>query len=157
MDGARRDRMTRPVVLALIVVGLVLGGAVASAQTTSAENEDSRYTFNRADDFTFPGNIVGDGRVAQSGTGTLTLTGANTYTNGTTINAGTLQVGAGGTTGTINPGILYETKYFQIGAEAIIPVNGASGHDVGAVVQLQIFLDDIWPKIFGHPIIGSDE
>jgi hypothetical protein len=63
----------------------------------------------------------------------------------------------GETTGTINPGILYETKYFQIGAEAIIPVNSASGHDVGAVVQLQIFIDDIWPKWFGHPLIGSDE
>jgi hypothetical protein len=65
--------------------------------------------------------------------------------------------GGGGTTGTINPGVLYETKYFQIGAEAIIPVNSASGHDGGAVVQLQIFLDDIWPKWFGHPLIGSDK
>jgi hypothetical protein len=63
----------------------------------------------------------------------------------------------GETTGTINPGILYETKYFQVGTEAIIPVNNASGHDVGAIVQLQIFLDDIWPKWFGHPLIGSDE
>ena len=65
--------------------------------------------------------------------------------------------GGGETTGTINPGVLYETKYFQIGAEAIIPVNNVSGRDVGAVVQLQIFLDDIWPKWFGHPLIGSDE
>ncbi len=56
--------------------------------------------------------------------------------------------GGGETTGTINPGILYETRYFQIGAEAIIPVNDATGHNVGAVVQLQIFLDDIWPKWF---------
>jgi hypothetical protein len=65
--------------------------------------------------------------------------------------------GGGETTGTINPGILYETKYFQVGAEAIIPVNSASGQDVGAVVQLQIFIDDIWPKWFGHPLIGSDK
>jgi hypothetical protein len=65
--------------------------------------------------------------------------------------------GGGGTTGTINPGVLYETKYFQIGAEAIIPVNSASGHGVGAVVQLQIFIDDLWPKVFGHPLIGSDK
>ena len=33
--------------------------------------------------------------------GTLTLTGANTYTGGTTITGGTLQLGAGGTTGSI--------------------------------------------------------
>jgi hypothetical protein len=63
----------------------------------------------------------------------------------------------GETTGTINPGVLYETKYFQIGAEAIIPVNSATGNQVGAILQVQIFLDDIWPKWFGHPLIGSDE
>jgi len=63
----------------------------------------------------------------------------------------------GETTGTINPGVLYESKYFQLGAEAIIPVNRATGHNVGAVIQLEIFIDDIWPKMFGHPLIGSDE
>ena len=35
----------------------------------------------------------------QIGAGTTTLTGTNTYTGTTTISAGTLQVGAGGTTG----------------------------------------------------------
>ena len=62
----------------------------------------------------------------------------------------------GETTGTINPGVLYESRYFQIGAEAIIPVNAATGHNVGAIVQLEIFIDDIWPKWFGHPLIGHD-
>ncbi|HEY3932855.1 MAG TPA: hypothetical protein VGM58_10870 [Verrucomicrobiae bacterium] len=62
----------------------------------------------------------------------------------------------GETTGTINPGVFFESRYFQVGAEAIIPVNNESGHDVGAVVQLQIFLDDIFPKIFGHPVFGND-
>ena len=65
--------------------------------------------------------------------------------------------GGGETTGTINPGILYESRYFQIGAEAIIPLNSATGHEVGAVVQLEIFIDDILPKVFGHPLIGHDD
>ena len=67
-----------------------------------------------------------------------------------------LNRGGGQTTGTINPGILYENTYFQIGAEALIPVNSASGHSVGAIVQLEIYIDDIWPKVFGFPIFGRD-
>ena len=46
------------------------------------------------------GNISGTGR-CRSRPGTLIFTGANTYTGGTTINAGTLQIGNGGTSGSI--------------------------------------------------------
>ena len=35
---------------------------------------------------------------------TTTLTGANTYSGGTTISAGTLQVGNGGATGALGAG-----------------------------------------------------
>ena len=62
--------------------------------------------------------------------------------------------GGGPTTGTINPGILWENRHLQIGAEAVIPANRATGSEVGAVVQVQFFIDDIWPRIFGHPTIG---
>jgi hypothetical protein len=65
--------------------------------------------------------------------------------------------GGGPTTGTINPGILYENNYFQIGAEAVISANSDTGSQVGAVVALQIYIDDIWPKIFGHPLIGKND
>jgi hypothetical protein len=60
------------------------------------------------------------------------------------------------TTGTINPGILWEQPDFQIGAEAVIPINSHTGPNVGAVIQVQIYIDDIFPKIFGHPIFGHD-
>jgi hypothetical protein len=61
------------------------------------------------------------------------------------------------TTGTINPGILWEGKYCQIGAEAVIPVNAHTGPNVGAVVQVQIFIDDLFPKVFGHPLFFGDD
>jgi hypothetical protein len=60
------------------------------------------------------------------------------------------------TTGTINPGILWEGKYCQIGAEAVVPVNAHSGPDVGAVFQVQIFIDDLFPRVFGHPLFFGD-
>jgi hypothetical protein len=59
------------------------------------------------------------------------------------------------TTGSINPGVLWETRWAQFGVEAIIPVNKASGSHVGFVFQVWIFLDDLDPKHFGHPIFGG--
>ena len=60
---------------------------------------------------TLSGTITGVGAWTKRGPGTLTLTGANNYSGGTTVSAGTLQLGNGGTTGSItgnvaNNGIL---------------------------------------------------
>jgi hypothetical protein len=64
--------------------------------------------------------------------------------------------GQGGiTTGTINPGVLWETPDFQIGAEALIPINSRTGPHIGAIVTLQIYIDDLFPKLFGHPLFGE--
>jgi hypothetical protein len=57
------------------------------------------------------------------------------------------------TIGTVNPGIIYVADKFQIGAEAIIPINRASGKGIGWVAQLHFFLDDIFPATVGRPII----
>jgi hypothetical protein len=57
------------------------------------------------------------------------------------------------TTGTVNPGIIYVADKFQIGAEAIIPINRASGKGVGWMAQLHFYLDDIFPTTIGRPII----
>src|SRR3546814_4457968 len=51
---------------------------------------------------TVSGLISGAGTLAKAGAGTLTLTGDNNHTGGTTITAGTLQLGNGGTTGGIS-------------------------------------------------------
>ena len=57
--------------------------------------------FNRSNSYTFSGLVSGTGGVTQLGSGTTILTADNTYTGGTTISAGTLQLGAGGATGGI--------------------------------------------------------
>jgi hypothetical protein len=63
----------------------------------------------------------------------------------------------GTTTGTINPGILWEQPDFQLGAEAVIPINSHTGPNVGAVIQVQIYIDDIFPQVFGHPLFFNKE
>jgi hypothetical protein len=58
------------------------------------------------------------------------------------------------TTGFIDPGIIWVGSYYQIGVEALIPVNRESGTGVGVVGQLHLYLDDIFPSTFGQPLIG---
>lgn len=53
---------------------------------------------------TFGGEITGNLALTKVGTGTFTVTGANAYTGTTTISGGTLQIGSGGTTGTLGSG-----------------------------------------------------
>src|SRR5471032_2192176 len=59
------------------------------------------------------------------------------------------------TTGTINPGLIYVGKTYQLGIEALIPVNRESGTRVGAIAQLHLFLDDIFPDSIGKPLFGN--
>jgi hypothetical protein len=62
---------------------------------------------------------------------------------------------AGQTIGTINPGIIWAGQYFQLGAEAIIPANSRSGRNVGGIIQLHFFIDDLFPNSLGKPIFGG--
>jgi fibronectin-binding autotransporter adhesin len=57
--------------------------------------------FDRSDSYTFAGTISGPGTVVQAGTGTAILTADSDYTGGTVISSGNLQLGNGGTTGSI--------------------------------------------------------
>ena len=59
------------------------------------------------------------------------------------------------TTGTINPGVMWVGDYYQVGVEAIIPINSASGHGTGVMGQLHLYLDDIFPTSIGKPLLGS--
>ncbi len=59
------------------------------------------------------------------------------------------------TTGTINPGVIWVGSYFQVGLEAQVPVNRASGTGVGVLGQLHLYLDDMFPTTIGRPLLGS--
>ena len=66
-----------------------------------------------------------------------------------------LNRGASGTTGTINPGILWAGQAVQLGIEAVIPVNARTGSKTGVIAQLHFYLDDIFPKSIGKPLFGD--
>ena len=78
-------------------------GNLTFTSTTTAALGASR-TFNIANSFTrFDGGFSGSSQgITKIGDGTMTLNGSSSYTGATTINAGTLQIGNGGTTGALS-------------------------------------------------------
>lgn len=71
------------------------GGTTGSIASTSIVNS-ATLAFNRSNAVNYSGVISSTGAVTKSGAGTLTFTGANTYTGNTTINTGTIELGAAG-------------------------------------------------------------
>lgn len=86
------------------------GGTVGSILGNVVDN--GVLAFNRSDVNTFSGMISGAGALNQAGKGTLVLTGNNTYTGGTTVSDGILQIGNGGTTGWVT-GDIVNNKYVR--------------------------------------------
>ncbi|MGH6770434.1 MAG: autotransporter outer membrane beta-barrel domain-containing protein, partial [Xanthobacteraceae bacterium] len=68
---------------------------LGTATLTTGGNNDST---------TFSGTLSGTGGLTKQGTGTFTLSGNSTYTGVTTIEQGILQIGNGGTTGSLGTG-----------------------------------------------------
>ncbi len=61
----------------------------------------------------------------------------------------------GQTTGTINPGVIWAGQYFQVGVEAVVPINERTGTNVGVIAQLHFFVDDLFPHSIGRPLFGG--
>jgi hypothetical protein len=62
---------------------------------------------------------------------------------------------AGKTTGTVDPGVIWVGRYFQFAAEAIVPIDGSSGRDVGVRAQAHLYFSAIFPDTIGKPIFGK--
>ena len=79
------------------------GGNMGALNSTSgiAIASGATLAFNRGDNgLSITAPITGAGRVAQQGSGRVTLSGNNSYAGGTALNAGTLTVGNSGALGT---------------------------------------------------------
>ena len=75
------------------------GGTTGAIQGDVANN--GVLAFNRADEVVFGGRVTGTGQLHQIGGGTTVLTGDSSHAGGTVISSGVLQLGDGGTTGSI--------------------------------------------------------
>ncbi|MDX1724562.1 MAG: autotransporter-associated beta strand repeat-containing protein, partial [Pseudomonas sp.] len=74
--------------------GTTIGTGTLQGDSTSLQGDivnNATLAFDQATDGTFNGAVSGSGALRKLGSGTLTLSGLNTYTGGTTIGTGTLQ------------------------------------------------------------------
>jgi fibronectin-binding autotransporter adhesin len=97
--------------LSVGTLNMVVGGASLALNPTTANlvvagvsgNDNGPIAVQGSGTTTITGGIAdGTGGVTESGSGALVLLGASTYTGATTISAGVLQFGNGGTTGALS-------------------------------------------------------
>ncbi|NBV86446.1 MAG: hypothetical protein EBS01_09340, partial [Verrucomicrobia bacterium] len=84
-------------------VGTVIGGGAIGGELKLGTYV---LTLGGAADGEFAGVVSGDGSLVKVGAGTLTLSGANTFTGGVTVSAGVLKIGNATITGSVSSGIV---------------------------------------------------
>src|SRR2546423_1421360 len=86
--------------------------------------------------------VAGTQGLTKAGAGTLVLTGANSYSGGTTVSAGTLQIGTGGTAGTLGSGAIVDNGTVNINHSDAVTISdnisgsGAFGKQGAGVLTL---------------------
>ncbi len=55
---------------------------------------------------------------------------------------------AGQTIATANPGVIWAGRYYELGVEAILPLNDRSGSHTGVRALIHLFLDDMFPNTY---------
>ena len=97
LSGANTYNGTTTISAGTLQIGS--GGSTGTLSTSSAITNNGTLVFSRNNTITqgtdFASVIAGTGNVIKEGSGTLVLSGANTYAGATTISAGTLTVSGG--------------------------------------------------------------
>lgn len=137
LTGANTFTGTTTVTSGSLQVG---NGGTTGSYAGNIANEGS-VIFNRSDDIAYGGVVNGSGNLVKDGNGTLTLTGVNAYTGGTEVNAGTLQIGDGGTNGIIigdiaNAGGVVFNRSDDIAFGGVISGNGSMSKEGNGVLTL---------------------
>ena len=99
--------------------------AATSLANAIVLSPSANLTVAGSNPLTLAGAISGDGALTKDGASTLILSADNSYTGGTTINTGTLQVGNGGATGSIGTGPVLNDGALVFNRSGIVTVPGA--------------------------------
>ena len=105
---------------------LALTGGVTGTNRTLTLNGDGNFSL---------GDITtGTGALIKNGAGTTTLTGTNTYTGATTINAGTLRLGASESISNLSAVTVAGGALFDVNSqtETVASLAGAGNVDLGS-------------------------
>ena len=135
-------------------------------------DDEAILSFNLTNNYTVPGVISGAGAVVKNNTNIITLSQANTYSGGTTVNQGVLKMGnntalgvtAGSVLATVASGASVDLGGKQLSGSGYVVING-SGIDVntspimttsggGLGVTPQIGLRFL--RLAGNSIIGDN-
>ncbi len=103
------------------------GGGFGSIDSTSSVNNNGALIYNRNGATTASYAIGGSGTLEKQGAGTLTLTGNNTYTGGTTVSTGTLLVNNTSDSGTGSGSLLVSAGATLGGSGEIAGITTISG------------------------------
>jgi autotransporter-associated beta strand protein len=107
---------------------------------------------------TFSGVISGSGGISKEGAGVFTLSGGNTYSGVTQIDAGTLQVGAGGTTGSLGTGAVSNQGVLNFErSDAITVANAVGGTGSLRVGQGKVSLSSGGNNYSGDTVVAGGE
>ncbi|TSA29597.1 MAG: hypothetical protein D4R65_14855 [Verrucomicrobiaceae bacterium] len=142
LSAANTYNGTTAITMGTLQIGA--GGSTGSLATGSAITNNGTLAFSRNNTITqgtnFASVIGGTGNVTQSGTGTLVLSGTNSYTGTTTITSGTLVISGGGSIGNgavaLNGGTLIVNGAVGNGGVTVGSgaTMGGSGSITGAVI-----------------------
>lgn len=110
-DGAERGALVKTGSGTLILKGksahsggtaIMEGRLVGDSESLTGDIlNNAAMTFDQATDGTFSGTVSGSGSLTKTGVGALVLTGNHSYAGKTVVEAGTLQIGDGGSSGNI--------------------------------------------------------
>ncbi|MCB9339382.1 MAG: autotransporter-associated beta strand repeat-containing protein [Lewinellaceae bacterium] len=115
--------------------------ALGAASIFTVANDGTNAT-----DLTVSGVISGSFALTKDGAGTIVLGGANSYTGATTVNAGTLKLGANGTATntplgttaagtTIAAGAMFDLNGFTLGTAEALTLNGTGISNSGVLTN----------------------